>query len=62
MKTKAPIKKKGGKQLLQSVGRVGSKSRPVCLHRRSACEFSCGIDDRRGLLVEESLVDRERRG
>ena len=64
MKTKAPGRKKSGKRLPQNTGRAGPKflSQPVCLHRRSASEFSCGIDDQRALLVEESLDERERRG
>jgi hypothetical protein len=36
--------------------------RPVCLHRRCPCEFSCGLKDPRARLVEESLDERERRG
>lgn len=64
MKTKASVKNQSGKRLPQSIGKTGSKfpSQPVCLHRRSAFEFSCGIDNRRALLVEESLEERERRG
>ena len=64
MKTIASIKKKSGKRLPQKIKAAGPKfsSQPVCLHRRSASEFSCGIDDQRALLVEESLDERERRG
>ncbi len=64
MKTKAPVKKKSEKRLPQKIGTAGPKfsSQPVCLHRRSASEFTCGIDDQRALLVEESLDERERRG
>jgi hypothetical protein len=64
MKTKASIKKKSGSRLPQNIRTAGPKysSQPVCLHRRSASEFSCGIDDQRALLVEESLDERERRG
>ena len=64
MKTKAPVKKKSGKRLPRKIKTVGPKrsSQVVCLQRRSASEFSCGIDDQRALLVEESLDERERRG
>jgi hypothetical protein len=64
MKTKAPVKKKSGKRLPKNIGRAGPKFsfQPVCLHRRSASEFSCGIDDQRAFLVEESLDEKERRG
>ena len=62
MKTKASVKKKSGKRLPQNIGRTGPGFSPVCLHRRSASEFTCGIDDQRALLVEESLDERERRG
>jgi hypothetical protein len=41
MRTKAPVKKKNGKRLPQKIIMAGPK--PICLHRRSACEFSCGI-------------------
>ena len=40
----------------------GPAAATVYVHRRSATEFSCGMDDRRALLVEESLDERERRG
>lgn len=60
MKKKAAMKKKSRKQLPRKIGRTGLN--PVCVHRRSASEFSCGIDDQRALLVEESLDERERRG
>ena len=60
MKTKTPVKKKSRKRLPRKIRTAGLK--PVCLHRRSASEFSCGIDDQRALLVEESLDERERRG
>ena len=64
MKTKAPVKKKSRKRLPRKIKTVGPKfsSQPVCLHRRSVSEFSCGIDDPRALLIEESLDERERRG
>jgi len=64
MKTKATVKKKSGRRLPQDTGRAGPKFsfQPVCLYRRGASEFSCGIDNRRALLVEESLDERERRG
>jgi hypothetical protein len=64
MKTKALAKKKSGKRLPQNIRRAGLKfsPQPVCLQRRSASEFSCGIDDQRAFLVEESLDERERRG
>jgi hypothetical protein len=64
MKTKAPIKKKNGKRLSQKIRTAEPKvlSQPVCLQRRSTSEFSCGIDDPRALLIEESLDERERRG
>jgi hypothetical protein len=64
VKAKAPVRNKSGKRLPRAARRGGSKFsfQPVCLHRRSASEFSCGIDDRRALLVEESLDERERRG
>ena len=64
MKTRAPVKTKNGKRLPQNIGRAGRKFsfQPVCLHRRSASEFSCGIDHQRALLVEESLDEKERRG
>ncbi|HEX7517415.1 MAG TPA: response regulator [Chthoniobacterales bacterium] len=52
--------KKSGKRLPQKIKTAGPK--PVCLHRRSASEFTCGIDDQRAFLVEESLDERERRG
>ena len=59
MKTKALIKRKT-ERLPKKIRRAGLK--PVCLHRRSPAEFTCGIDDERALLVEESLDERERRG
>jgi hypothetical protein len=64
MKTKAPVKKKSGRRLPQNTRRAGPKFsfQPVCLHRRSASEFSCGIDNQRALLVEESLDEKARRG
>ena len=36
--------------------------RVQCLRRPSPSEFSCGFDETRALLVEESLDERERRG
>ena len=42
--------------------RIVKVSAPVIQHRRSASEFSCGVDLDRALLVEESLDERERRG
>jgi hypothetical protein len=43
--------------------RTGKKMpRVECLRRQSPYEFSCGLDDSRALLVEESLDERERRG
>jgi hypothetical protein len=64
MKARAPVKKKNGKRLPQNSGRAGPRFsfQPVCLHRRSATEFSCGIDHQRALPVEESLDEKERRG
>ena len=61
MKTKASIKKKNGKRLSQKIRTASPKlsSRAICLQRRSPSEFSCGIDDPRALLVEESLDERE---
>jgi hypothetical protein len=61
MRARAPVKKKkSGKHAPPKAAATGRK--PVCLHRRSACEFSCGIDDQCAFLVEESLDERERRG
>ena len=60
VKVKASIKKKSGSRLPQNIRTAGPKHscQPVCLYRRSACEFSCGIYDLRALLVEESLERR----
>jgi DNA-binding response OmpR family regulator len=52
--------KKSGKRSPQKIKTADFK--PVCLHRRSASEFTCGIDDQRAFLVGESLDERERRG
>jgi hypothetical protein len=60
MKAKARVKKKNGKRLPQKIITAGPKA--VCLHRRSACEFSCGIGDQRAFLVGESVDEREKRG
>lgn len=63
MKTKKLIKKQIEKRLPQRVTSGRAKvSQPVSLHRRSALEFSCGVDLERAVLVEESLDERERRG
>lgn len=63
MKTEKRIKKQIGKRLSQRVRPGRAKvSQPISLHRRSPCEFSCGIDFERAVLVEESLDERERRG
>lgn len=58
MKTKAPVKKKNGRRLPQNIGMARAKfsSQPVCLHRLSASEFSCGIDEHRAFLIEESWM------
>jgi hypothetical protein len=60
MRARTPVKVKGGRRLSRKTIKAGRK--PICLHRRSACEFSCGIDDRHAFLVEESLDEREKRG
>ena len=60
MKTKTSIKKESERRLPKKIRKADLK--PVCLHRRSPAEFTCGIDDERALLVEESLDERERRG
>ena len=60
MKAKTSIKKGSGTRLPKRIRKVDLK--PVCLQRRSASEFTCGIDDEHALLVEESLAERERRG
>ena len=63
MKTKARVKEKSGKRARQDAGKDGPEflCHPVCLHRRSATEFTCGIVNQPGRLVEESLNERERR-
>ena len=62
---KTTTKKTPSKRRLLGRRRI-KKGRPPgrieCVHRVSPCEFSCGIDDHRALLVEESLDERERRG
>jgi hypothetical protein len=59
MKTKTLVKVKSRKRLPR---KAITPRKPSCLHRRSACEFSCGLDDQRAFLVEESLDEREKRG
>lgn len=61
MKTKSHLPKK---QLSPPKGKSvrGLSFKPVYQHRRSPLEFSCGFADRRALLVEESLDEREKRG
>lgn len=60
MKAKTSVKVKSRKRLPRKV--MAAARKPSCLHRRCACEFSCGVDDERAFLVEESLDEREKRG
>jgi hypothetical protein len=64
MTTKFSAKKRAQSRSLQkATERVAAHfPDPVGQRRRSAFEFSCGLDDPRALLVEESLDERERRG
>lgn len=63
MKTKSTSRQKTGEGSRRKTKKGAQKPmRPVCLHRRCPCEFSCGIEDPRARLVEESLDERERRG
>jgi hypothetical protein len=60
VKAKSTVKKKTKKRFSRKV--VMAAGKPVCLHRRCTCEFSCGVPFERALLVEESLNEREKRG
>jgi len=60
MKTKPSTAKRKQQPLPRKT--AATPRQTVYVHRRSATEFSCGMDDRRALLVEESLDERERRG
>lgn len=62
---KITTKKSTGKRRVLGRRHTKRGKRPgdiECVHRVSPYEFSCGIDDQRALLVEESLDERERRG
>jgi len=64
MKTNHQLKRSGRKRPLPNAKKRDRKTfpKPICQHRRGPFEFSCGFDDPRALLVEESLDERERRG
>lgn len=60
MKANSQARKKIRRRLSPKV--VTAVGKPVCLHRRCSCAFSCGVPLKRALLVEESLDEREKRG
>ena len=65
MKTKSTEVKKADRQRQTRTAKTGTRRREpkvAFLHRIGPSEFSCGIDDTRALLDEESLDERERRG
>ena len=64
MKTKSMAKKAHGRRHTAAAKKQTHRREPrvTCLHRSTPGEFSCGVDDTRALLVEESLDERERRG
>lgn len=63
-KTKAGVKRKSQREAFPVKAKPAPRrpQRVVCLDRAGPSDFTCGVDEARALVVEESLDEREKRG